>query len=73
VIKEKRSMRPEARSAARLAAIKESKEKKQAAQAAKKAEKAKSAAQAAKGQAAGRVTSKQGAKGAPVKVAAKSR
>lgn len=64
-------MRPEARSAARLAAIKESKEKKQAAQAAKKAEKAKSAA--SKGQAQGRIASKQGAKGAPVKVAAKTR
>lgn len=66
-------MRPEARNAARLAAIKESKEKKQAAQAAKKAEKAKNAAAAAKGQPAGRVTSKQGAKGAPIKVQAKSR
>jgi large subunit ribosomal protein L24e len=73
VIKERRSMRPEARSAARIAAIKESKDKKQAAAAAKKAEKAKLAASAAKGQAGGRVTSKQGAKGAPVKVAAKSR
>ncbi|KAL2158405.1 hypothetical protein VTH06DRAFT_4453 [Thermothelomyces fergusii] len=73
VIKERRSMRPEARNAARLAAIKESKEKKQAAQAAKKAEKAKNAAAAAKGQPSGRVTSKQGAKGAPVKVQAKSR
>ncbi|KAL2127954.1 hypothetical protein VTI74DRAFT_9931 [Chaetomium olivicolor] len=69
VIKERRSMRPEARSAARQAAIKESKEKKQAAQAAKKAEKAKNAAQAAKG----RISSKQGAKGAPVKVQAQSR
>lgn len=73
VIKERRSMRPEARSAARLAAIKESKEKKQAEQAAKKAEKAKGAAAAAKGQSQGRIASKQGAKGAPVKVAAKSR
>lgn len=73
VIKERRSMRPEARSAARLAAIKESKDKKQADAAAKKAEKAKLAGAASKGQAAGRVTSKQGAKGAPVKVAAKSR
>ncbi|KAK4250918.1 ribosomal protein L24e-domain-containing protein [Corynascus novoguineensis] len=72
VIKERRSMRPEARNAARLAAIKESKEKKQAQQAAKKAEKAKSAAAAAKGQ-TGRIASKQGAKGAPVKVQAKSR
>ncbi|PHH70330.1 hypothetical protein CDD80_6094 [Ophiocordyceps camponoti-rufipedis] len=67
VIKERRSMRPEARSAARAQAIKESKEKKQAAQAAKKAEKAKNAAQAAKGQTQ-RNISKQGAKGAPVKV-----
>jgi large subunit ribosomal protein L24e len=73
VIKERRTMRPEARSAARAAAIRESKDKKQAAAAAKKAEKAKLAASAAKGQAGGRVTSKQGAKGAPVKVAAKSR
>ncbi|KAL2261028.1 hypothetical protein VTK26DRAFT_4790 [Humicola hyalothermophila] len=72
VIKERRSMRPEARSAARAAAIKESKEKKQAAQAAKKAEKAKNAAAASKG-AQGRIASKQGAKGAPIKVAAKSR
>jgi len=72
VIKERRSMRPEARSAARAAAIKEAKEKRAAAQSAKKAEKAKSAAQAAKGQ-VGRIQSKQGAKGAPMKVAAKSR
>ncbi|OLN86134.1 60S ribosomal protein L24 [Colletotrichum chlorophyti] len=71
VIKEKRSMRPEARSAARAAAIKESKEKKAAATAAKKAEKAKSAA-AGKGQ-AGRIASKQGSKGAPVKVQARTR
>jgi large subunit ribosomal protein L24e len=70
VIKERRTMRPEARSAARQAAIKEAKEKKQASAAAKKAEKAKNAA---KGQAGGRITSKAGAKGAPVKVAAKSR
>ncbi|KAL2117881.1 hypothetical protein VTJ04DRAFT_7541 [Mycothermus thermophilus] len=73
VIKERRSMRPEARNAARLAAIKESKEKKKAAEAAKKAEKAKNAAAAARGQAQGRIVGKQGAKGAPVKVAAKSR
>ncbi|RCI07383.1 hypothetical protein L249_1378 [Ophiocordyceps polyrhachis-furcata BCC 54312] len=72
VIKERRSMRPEARSAARAQAIKESKEKKQAAQAAKKAEKAKLAAQASKGQTQ-RNISKQGAKGAPVKVAARTR
>lgn len=61
-------MRPEARSAARLAAIKDAKAKKQESQAAKKAEKAKNAANPK-----GRVTSKQGAKGAHVKVAANSR
>merc|ERR1711939_1173097 len=59
VIKERRSQRPEARSAARQAAIKEGKEKRAAAQSAKKAEKAKNAAGAAKGNA--RVTSKMGA------------
>ena len=64
-------MRPEARSAARQAAIKEAKEKKAEAQSAKKAEKAKSAA--SKGLAGGRIASKQGAKGAPVKVAANTR
>ena len=72
VIKERRSMRPEARSAARAEAIKESKEKKQAAQAAKKAEKAKNAALASKGQTV-RNVSKQGAKGAQVKVQARTR
>ncbi|PHH63556.1 hypothetical protein CDD81_5743 [Ophiocordyceps australis] len=72
VIKERRAMRPEARTAARQQAIKESKEKKQAAQALKKADKAKSAAQASKGQTQ-RNISKQGAKGAPVKVAARTR
>jgi len=72
VIKERRSMRPEARLAARQAAIKEGKEKRTAAQSLKKLAKAKSAAGAAKGQAS-RVTSKQGAKGAPMKVQAKSR
>ena len=61
-----------ARSAARAAAIKEGKDKKAAAQSAKKLEKAKSAATAAKGQTA-RVTSKQGAKGAPKKVQATTR
>lgn len=44
MIKERRSQRPEARSAARSQAIKEGKEKRAAAQSAKKAEKAKSAA-----------------------------
>jgi large subunit ribosomal protein L24e len=71
VIKEKRSLRPEAREAARSAAIKEAKEKKAAAESRKKAEKAKSAAGAARGQAA--KVSKQGAKGAAPKVQARSR
>ena len=68
VIKERRSQRPEARAAA----IKEGKAKKTESESAKKANKAKNAASAAKGQ-AGKIASKQGAKGAPVKVAAKSR
>ncbi|KAI1379990.1 ribosomal protein L24e-domain-containing protein [Hypoxylon crocopeplum] len=72
VIKEKRSMRPEARSAARAQAIKESKEKKAEAAAAKKSEKAKSAAQASKGQTQ-RIVGKQGARGAQMKVQAKTR
>ncbi|KAI0011385.1 ribosomal protein L24e [Xylariaceae sp. FL0662B] len=72
VIKEKRSMRPEARSAARLQAIKESKEKKAAQQAAKKSEKAKNASVASKGQTQ-RIVGKQGARGAQPKVQAKTR
>ncbi|KAI1176490.1 60S ribosomal protein L24a [Nemania sp. FL0916] len=72
VIKEKRSMRPEARSAARAQAIKESKEKKAEAQAAKKSEKAKNAAGASKGQSQ-RIVGKQGAKGAQPKVQARTR
>ncbi|KAI1499996.1 ribosomal protein L24e [Biscogniauxia marginata] len=72
VIKEKRSMRPEARSAARAQAIKESKEKKAAAAAAKKSDKAKGAAAASKGQTQ-RIVGKQGAKGAQPKVQAKTR
>ncbi|KAI0119784.1 60S ribosomal protein L24 [Daldinia grandis] len=71
VIKEKRSMRPEARSAARAQAIKESKEKKQEA-AAKKSEKAKKATTAAKGQTQ-RIVGKQGARGAQSKVQANTR
>lgn len=71
VIKEKRSLRPEARQAARAEAIKESKEKKAAAESKKKAEKAKNAAAAAKGQPA--KVSKQGAKGAAPKVQARTR
>jgi large subunit ribosomal protein L24e len=73
VIKEKRSQRPEARSAARQAAINEGKEKKAAAESKKKAEKAKTAARAATGQVRGGIASKQQAKGAPAKVTAKSR
>ncbi|KAF2873204.1 ribosomal protein L24e-domain-containing protein [Massariosphaeria phaeospora] len=71
VIKERRAQRPEARSAARQAAIKEGKEKKAAAESKKKAEKAKSAAGAARGQA--QKISKQGAKGAAPKVQARTR
>ncbi|EXJ62605.1 60S ribosomal protein L24 [Cladophialophora yegresii CBS 114405] len=69
VIKERRSQRPEARAAARQAAIKDAKEKKAASESKKKAEKAKSAANASRGQ----ITSKQGAKGAPTKVKATTR
>jgi len=71
VIKEKRSLRPEARQAARAQAIKEGKEKKAAAESKKKAEKAKNAAAAAKGQV--NKVSKQGAKGAAPKVQARTR
>jgi large subunit ribosomal protein L24e len=72
VIKEKRSMRPEARKAARDAALKEGKEKKAAEESKKKAEKAKSAATAGRGQTS-KIQSKQGAKGAPKKVQATTR
>ncbi|KAL9106319.1 MAG: hypothetical protein Q9227_008655 [Pyrenula ochraceoflavens] len=72
VIKERRSQRPEARAAARQAALKESKEKKAAAESKKKAEKAKTAASASRGQTA-RIQSKQGAKGAPNKPVARTR
>ncbi|KAF4549958.1 putative 60S ribosomal protein L24 [Elsinoe fawcettii] len=70
VIKERRAQRPEARAAARTAAIKEGKDKKAAANSAKKAEKAKSASAAAKGQPK---ISKQQAKGAKGKPAPTSR
>jgi large subunit ribosomal protein L24e len=72
VIKERRAQRPEARAAARQAAIKEGKEKKSASESRKKLEKAKSAAGAARGQGL-KVQSKLGARGAPSKVNAKSR
>jgi large subunit ribosomal protein L24e len=71
VIKERRSQRPEARAAARSAAVKEGKEKKAAAESQKKAEKAKNAASSARGQAA--KVSKQGAKGAAPKVQSRTR
>ncbi|KAF2447038.1 hypothetical protein P171DRAFT_409394 [Karstenula rhodostoma CBS 690.94] len=71
VIKERRAQRPEARSAARAAAIKEGKEKKAAAESKKKAEKAKSAAAGARGNV--QKVSKQGAKGAAPKVQARTR
>ncbi|KAA8643435.1 60S ribosomal eL24 domain-containing protein [Aspergillus tanneri] len=70
VIKERRNQRPEARAAARQQAIKEAKEKKAAAETKKKTEKAKLAASKGGAQ---RIQSKQGAKGAAPKVAAKSR
>jgi hypothetical protein len=72
VIKERRTQRPEARAAARSAAIKEGKEKKAASESQKKAEKAKSAAGAARGQAS-KIQSKQGSKGAAPKVQARTR
>ena len=72
VIKERRSQRPEARTAARQAAVKEGKAKRAAAESKKKAEKAKTAANAAKGK-VDRIQSKMGAKGVPVKVSVKSR
>ncbi|KAI9711020.1 MAG: 60S ribosomal protein L24 [Bogoriella megaspora] len=72
VIKERRSQRPEARSAARAQAIQEGKEKKAAAESKKKAEKAKTAANRASGQ-RHQISSKQGARGAPKKVQATTR
>jgi large subunit ribosomal protein L24e len=71
VIKERRAQRPEARAAARSAAVQEGKEKRAAAESKKKAEKAKSASGAARGQA--QKVSKQGAKGAAPKVQARTR
>jgi len=70
VIKERKSIAPAARAAARAQAVKEGKEKKAAAESKKKAEKAKTASSAARGQ---QKVSKQGAKGAPVKVQARTR
>ncbi|KAM3415600.1 60S ribosomal protein L24 [Cercospora zeina] len=73
VIKERRSQRPEARSAARKQAIEEGKKKRAATESAKKAEKAKSAAKSAAGQTTGRVVGKQAAKGSAPKVKATTR
>ncbi|KAK9324671.1 ribosomal protein L24e-domain-containing protein [Lipomyces orientalis] len=72
VIKEKRSIRPEARKAARSESIALAKEKKKAEEAKKKSEKAKLAA-AGKTSAAGAKFSKQQMKGAAPKVAPHSR
>ncbi|KAF2839803.1 hypothetical protein M501DRAFT_991808 [Patellaria atrata CBS 101060] len=72
VIKERRSQRPEARAAARQAAVEAGKKQKAASESKKKMEKAKGAAGAARGQTQ-RIQSKQGAKGAPAKVQAKTR
>jgi len=69
-IKKTRSMKPEVRLAQRTEAIKASKEKKAEAESKKKAEKAKSAATQARGQ---QKVSKQGAKGAAPKPAARGR
>ncbi|KAI5370702.1 Putative ribosomal protein L24e [Septoria linicola] len=68
VIKERRSQRPEARSAARKQAIEDGKKKRAATESVKKAEKAKTA-----GQATGRVVGKQAAKGSAPKVKATTR
>jgi large subunit ribosomal protein L24e len=73
VIKERRTMRPEARTAARTSAIKLGKEKKAEAEAKKKADKAKTAGAASRGQAGRGIASKQGAKGAAPKVKATTR
>lgn len=71
VIKEKRSVKPEVRQAARAEAIKAGKAKKAELESKKKAEKAKLAATSGKGQTA--KVSKQGAKGAAPKPAARTR
>ncbi|CAG8518105.1 4737_t:CDS:2 [Acaulospora morrowiae] len=69
-IKSKRNQKPEVRAAARAAAVREGKEKKKQEQAKRKAEKAKTAQAAFRGQTK---FSKQQARGAQGKVAAKSR
>jgi len=71
VIKEKRAIRPEVRQAARAEAIKAGKAKKAELESKKKAEKAKLAASTSRGQ--GTKVSKQGAKGAAPKPAARTR
>ncbi|KIH94657.1 large subunit ribosomal protein L24e [Sporothrix brasiliensis 5110] len=73
VIKERRSMRPEARAAQRAAHLSDIKSKKAEAEKVKKAEKAKKASAAAKGQAQRSIQSKQGSKGAQARVAPNTR
>ncbi|ERS99580.1 large subunit ribosomal protein L24e [Sporothrix schenckii 1099-18] len=73
VIKERRSMRPEARAAQRAAHLSDIKSKKAEAEKVKKAEKAKKASAAAKGQAQRSIQSKQGSKGAQTRVAPNTR
>lgn len=72
MIKEKRSIRPEARTLARQQAIKEAKEKRVEAETKKKAEKGKAGAKG-QGGAAGAKVSKLQSKGAPTKVKATTR
>lgn len=69
-IRAKRNMKPEARAAARAAAIRDGKEKKKAEEAKRKSEKAKTATSTARGQPK---ISKQQAKGAKKTVDARSR
>ncbi|PKK75173.1 60S ribosomal protein L24 [Rhizophagus irregularis] len=69
-IRAKRNQKPEVREAARQTALREAKEKKKADQAKRKADKAKTAQATSRGQSK---ISKQQARGAPQKVAAKSR
>lgn len=73
MIKERRTQRPEARAAARNAAIKAGKDKKAASDSQKKAEKAKTASKAAQGGVRNTLVGKQQSKGAQTKVAANTR
>lgn len=73
LIKDRRGQRPEAREAARKEALTKAKAAKSDKESKKKAEKAKSAKETAAGKVRGGIASKQGAKGAPTKVSAKTR